>query len=158
MTLRPFGFLAFAAAAIAALALLGRAPATPSAPYAGKPEIVVATFASAWCSACKILEPKLASVAPQFAGEPVVFVDLDFTFGPRDAVKAEATRYRLDALYEAKKGATGFALVVDYDTGETLDALTMDFSEDALRAAIARALAVVSYTDETSRAPAAAGN
>lgn len=152
--MRPVGYFALAAAAIAGFALIGRAPAKSVSVYDGKPEIVVATFASAWCAACKILEPKLASVAPKFAGAPVAFVDLDFTFGPRDEIREKAARFGLEALYDANKGATGFALIVDHDTGEALDALTMGFSEDAMRAAIARAVALASYTDEGSVAPA----
>lgn len=145
---RSIALLAASAAVLCAFALTGRAPASSSAPYDGKPEIVAATFASAWCSACKVLEPTLAKVIPQVAGEPVAFVEFDFTFGPRDEVKAEAERYRLGDLYERNKGATGFTLLVDYETGEILDTLTMNFSEDAMRSAIARAVAIASYTDE----------
>lgn len=141
---------ALAAVAVAgAAALIARAPATgTSAPFSGKPEIVAATFASAWCSSCKVLQPKLAKVIPSFAGEPVAFVDLDFTFGPRAEIKALAERFAIGALYERNKGATGFTVLVDHDTGEILDTLTMNFSESAMRSAIARALSIASHTDD----------
>ena len=67
-------------------------------------------------------------------------------------MKAEAERYRLGDLYERNKGATGFTLLVDYETGEILDTLTMNFSEDAMRSAIARAVAIASYADEPTAA------
>lgn len=141
-----------AAALVAGLAFVNRSKAgSVEAAYAGKPEIIAATFASAWCPACKVLEPKLARVVPGFAGEPVAFVRFDFTFGPRDELKAEAGRYGLGDLYERNKGATGFTVLVDSDTGEIVDTLTMNFSEGAMRSAIARAIAVASHTDDEAR-------
>lgn len=150
---------AFALASIAAgLAFVNRSRAgSLDAAYEGEPEIVAATFASAWCPACKVLEPKLRKVIPGFAGKPVAFVEFDFTFGPREELKAEAERFGIGDLYERNKGATGFTVLVDADTGEIVDTLTMNFSEDAMRSAIARAIAVASYTDEESpKAPEAA--
>lgn len=138
----------------AAFFMFARTPATNAeAAYDGEPEVIAATFASAWCSACKILKPKLAKVIPGFKDEPVAFVEFDFTFGPRDEMKAEADKYGLGELYERNKGATGFTVLVDRDTGAVLDTLTMNFSEDAMRAAIAQAVAIASHTDETPAAP-----
>ena len=142
-------FTAFAVAAFMAV----RSPATSAdAPSHGKPEVIAATFASAWCSSCKVLMPKLAKVIPAFAKEPVAFVEFDFTFGPRDEIRAEADKFGIGALYERNKGATGFTVLVDADTGEILDTLTMNFSEDAMRSAIARAVAIASHTDNMSSA------
>lgn len=149
MNLRKIAPFAASILLIAGFAFVARAPATSaSAEGAGEPEIVAATFASAWCSACKVLKPKLAKVIPAFASEPVAFVEFDFTFGPRDEVKAEAERYGLADLYERNKGATGFTLLIDADTGEIVDTLTMNFSEAAMKSAIARAVAVASYTEQ----------
>lgn len=134
---------------IAGFAFVARAPAqNVGAPGAGEPEFVAATFASAWCSSCKVLKPKLAKIIPAFATEPVAFVEFDFTFGPGDEVKAEAERYGLADIYERNKGATGFTLLVDADTGEIVDTLTMNFSEGAMKSAIARAVAVAAYTEQ----------
>ena len=139
---------ALVAAFAGAFFMFARAPATNAeAASAGKPEVVAATFSSSWCSACKILKPKLAKVIPGFAKEPVAFIEFDFTFGPRAELETEAERYGLTELYERNKGATGFTVLVDSDTGEILDTLTMNFSEDAMRAAIAQAIAIASHTD-----------
>lgn len=151
MKSRQIAAYALAAAFAGAFFMFARTSATSAdAPGAGKPEIVAATFASSWCSACKVLKPKLARVIPGFKNDPVAFVEFDFTFGPRDEVRAEADKYGIGDLYERNKGATGFTVLVDYDTGEILDTLTMNFSEDAMRSAIARAVAIASYTDESA--------
>lgn len=151
MTRRSIVLGVFAAAFALAAFNATRSPATGvEAPFAGKPEIVAATFTSAWCSSCKVLEPKLAKVAPSFAGKPVAFVDLDFTFGPREELKDKAASFGLGELYERNKGATGFTVLVDYDTGEIIDTLTMNFSEDAMRSAIARAIAIATHTDKSA--------
>ncbi|MEZ5893455.1 MAG: hypothetical protein R3C58_10005 [Parvularculaceae bacterium] len=140
---------AFAALFVGALVFATRAPASgTAAPFDGEPEIIAATFASAWCPACRVLEPKLAKVIPEFSSEPVSFVEFDFTFGPRDELKQAAEAYRIGEIYERNKGATGFTILVDYDTGEILDTLTMNFSEAAMKAAIARAIVIAASTDE----------
>jgi thiol-disulfide isomerase/thioredoxin len=145
--------IALIAALVIGFALFGRAPATSAeAAYDGKPEVVAATFASSWCSSCKILKPKLAKVIPDFSSEPVTFIEFDFTFGPRDELKDEAEAFGLGDLYENNKGATGFTVLVDADTGEVLDTLTMNFSEAAMRSAIGRAIAIASHTDEPAEA------
>lgn len=147
---------ALAAAFAAAVIMTVKSPATSAdAPSHGKPEVIAATFASAWCSSCKILMPKLTKVIPSFAKEPVAFVEFDFTFGPRDEIRAEADKYGVGDLYERNKGATGFTVLVDADTGEILDTLTMNFSEDAMKSAIARAIAIASHTDQAAPAGAA---
>lgn len=157
MTLRRLALYALFIAVVSAFFLTGRAPArSVEAAYDGEPEIVAATFASAWCSSCKILKPTLAKVIPGFRGEPVAFIEFDFTFGPNDDIRAEAARYGIEDLYDRNKGATGFTVLVDYDTGEVLDTLTMNFSEGAMKSAIARAVMIASSTDDSAAAGAAA--
>ena len=129
-------------AGVAAFALFGRTSATDAKyVHAKKPEIIAATFSSAWCSACKILEPRLKAVVPEFADQPVKFVKLDFTLGQRGAVAQKAAREGLAHIYPDYKGATGFTLLVDADTGEIVDSLTVKHSQAAMRAAIAQAIA-----------------
>jgi thiol-disulfide isomerase/thioredoxin len=150
---RQIASIAVVAALVAGFALFGRTPATSAeAAFDGKPEIIAATFASSWCSSCKVLKPKLAKVIPGFSGEPVKFVEFDFTFGPRAELKEEADEYGLGELYARYKGATGFTVLVDADTGEVIDTLTMNFSAAAMRSAIARAIAIASHTDEAAEA------
>lgn len=136
-------FLGAFAAGIAVFAALGRTSATEAAyTFDGDPEIVAATFSSAWCSSCKILEPRLADVSPDFSEQPVKFVKLDFTFGERGEIAEQAAAEGLAHIYPQFKGATGFTLLVDADTGEIVDQLTINHSKDAMRAAIAQAVAI----------------
>ena len=129
-------------AGVALFSLFGRTSATDAEyAHAENPEIIAATFSSAWCSACKVLEPRLKAVIPDFADEPVKFVRLDFTLGQRGAVAEKAEAEGLAHIYPDYKGATGFTLLVDAETGEIVDSLTIKHSEAAMRAAIAQAVA-----------------
>ncbi|GJL92556.1 thioredoxin domain-containing protein [Hyphococcus sp.] len=149
-----FLFPAIVVFGIAIFAFTGRTTAS-GADYRleREPEIVAVTFASAWCSSCKILQPRLAEVIPDFADKPVKFVELDFTFGQRGAVEEKARAEGLAEIYPRFKGATGFTLLVDHKTGEIIDTLTMNHSKPAMRAALAQALAVAELNGE---APVAA--
>lgn len=142
-----FIFPAILVLGVMAFAVSGRTSAT-GADYAlaREPELIAVTFASAWCSSCKILEPRLASVIPDFADKPVKFIELDFTFGQRGELEQQARAEGLADIYPRFKGATGFTLLVDKDTGEIIDTLTIDYSKQAMRAALARALALAMQT------------
>jgi thiol-disulfide isomerase/thioredoxin len=145
---KKFLFPAVVVIGVGAFAMTGRTAATDADYTLGrKPEVVAVTFASAWCTACKILQPRLAEVIPGFAGEPVKFVDLDFTFGQRGEVEDKAAAEGLAEIYPRFKGATGFTLLIDRDTGEIIDSLTIDHSKSAMRAAIAQALALAARTE-----------
>ncbi len=138
-------FFAVLALGVVLFAAFGRTSATDADySYTEKPEIIAATFSSAWCSSCKILEPRLKALVPDFADQPVKFVKLDFTLGQRGAVAEKATREGLGHIYPQYKGATGFTLLVDADSGEIVDSLTIRHSEKAMRAAIAQAIATAS--------------
>lgn len=140
--LKPFVFPIVAAAGVVIFAALGRTSATDAEyVFSGEPEVIAATFSSAWCSTCKILEPRLKDVVPEFANQPVKFVKLDFTFGQRGDVQELAEQEGLGEIYPQYKGATGFTLLVDAETGEIIDSLTINHSKQAMRAAIAQAVA-----------------
>lgn len=117
------------------------------------PRIVAATFSSAWCAPCKIIEPRLDAVADTLAQEPVAFVALDFTFGQRKEHEAIARDYGFSSAYEQYKGSTGFVLLLDAGNGEVIDVLTKKYSKAAMRAAIARALALSARDAQPSREP-----
>ena len=147
--MKSFLFPAIVLAGAAAFALSGRTAATDAEYlYPGEPEVVAATFASAWCSSCKILIPRLSEVIPDFADRPVKFVELDFTFGERGPIEETAEAEGLGALYPRFKGATGFTLLVDRDSGEIIDTLTINHSATAMRAAIDQAIAVAGRVDD----------
>lgn len=138
-------FVFVLAVGVALFAAFGRTSATDAEySYVEAPEIIAATFSSAWCSSCKILEPRLEALVPEFTDQPVKFVKLDFTLGQRGAVAKKATREGLGDIYPQYKGATGFTLLVDAETGEIIDSLTIKHSEQAMRAAIAQAITIAS--------------
>jgi thiol-disulfide isomerase/thioredoxin len=125
-------------AAAGAVVLARHRAATPE--FHGKAEIIAATFSSAWCASCRILEPRLAKAIPAFAGKPVKFVDFDLTFGERPELKAAADADGIGDVYDRYAKATGFTVLIDADTGEVVDVITAAYSKDAIRAAVALAL------------------
>lgn len=139
---RKAAIVAAAVMLVPAAAVVGVKMRTPhvSAAYSGAPELIAASFVSAWCASCKILEPRLAKVMPNFAGSPVKFEELDFTFGatPQLAERAAADGYAV--VYSRYAGATGFTLLIDRESGEVLDKLTMSDTEQTIRARIDSAL------------------
>lgn len=141
-------------AGLAIFAFSGRNSATGAEyTFQGAPEVVAATFSSAWCSSCKILEPRLADVIPDFKDKPVKFVKLDFTLGQRDEIEDQAAAEGLEDIYPRFKGATGFTLLVDADTGEIIDMLTINHSKSAMRAAIAQSVALASQANVETDTP-----
>lgn len=123
--------------------MYGRAPATSAEQtFTGEPEVVAVTFASAWCSACKIVKPRVVSVMDDFSNSPVKFVELDFTFGQRTEIREIAVENGFTLLYDKLAGSTGFTVLVDRDTGGIIDTLSVNHNEEAMRQAIDRALTV----------------
>lgn len=105
--------------------------------------IIVAMFYSGFCSACRVLDPKIDAIKPEFADRPVTFLTFDQTFsalGGRDARTDLAAEYGISQIWDQNKGKQGFAIVADPATGRALDVLTMRNSEDDIRAAIDAAL------------------
>jgi thiol-disulfide isomerase/thioredoxin len=131
-------------AGAAGFALYARTPAaSASAAVSGEPELIAATFNSQWCSACKILKPRLLKVMHDFADAPVKFVEYDLTFGP-DRPRAAAAADGLASVYERFSTATGYTLLIDAQTGAIVDRLTVNHSAADMRRIIAARLAEAS--------------
>ena len=124
--------------AVAAAVITGFAVFRPAAPIEGSetPLVTAAMFYSDWCASCRILEPKLKTVRPDYADKPVRFVKYDFTLGPRPAHRQTAEEEGMSKLYEEHKGGTGFMVLIDRNDGELLDVVTMRYSEDEIRNAL----------------------
>ncbi|MEX0643947.1 MAG: hypothetical protein WD076_01450 [Parvularculaceae bacterium] len=140
---RRAGRYLFLIAAVTAVIFVarGRAPSSSETHFAGKPELIAATFSSAWCSSCMILKPRLAKAIPALAGKPVKFVEYDFTFGERPELKSAAEADGLAAVYDRYAGSAGFTLLINADTGAIIEILTINYSAKAMRSAIGAALA-----------------
>ncbi len=138
--LSPIAAIAVLSAA-AAFALYARAPITSAANgFEGEPEVIAATFNAQWCSACKVLKPRLMKVMREFEGRPVRFVEYDLTFGDSERLREAATADGLASVYDRFSGATGYALIVDAETFDIVDMLTIRHSRDAMRRAIEAAI------------------
>ena len=120
--------------------LLGLALAVAST-AAEPPKVVGVLFHADWCSSCKALAPKLAAVKPDFAGQPVLFTQVDFT---DDSTRAQADLLaawlELGPAYAEQGRKTGFMLLLDGRTRRVLGRLTKTQGEEELRATIAQAL------------------
>ena len=142
----PFAFLAaFAVALFFAVRPVAQ-DVTQSAK--GEPQLIAATFASAFCPACRVLKPKLARVTPAFTDAPIEFVEFDYTTGNEKALRAKADALGIRAIYDAANGATGYTVLIDAQTGAVLDTLTQKFSEGAMKSAISRAVDIATRTDQ----------
>jgi thiol-disulfide isomerase/thioredoxin len=130
-------------AAAAALAWSARPQlARIDAAGAGEPALTVATFSSAFCSACRILKPRLAEIIDDFADAPVRFIEYDFTLSKPEGLAARADSDGLASAFVRFAPATGFALLVERETGEIIGMLTINHSRDEMRDAIDNALAL----------------
>lgn len=86
-----------------------------------------------WCGKCKVMNPKMDNVMPEFIGEDILFVKFNMTndFTIQQAGKL-AARMNLSSLFEEHKGSTGYMVLVNAETGEVLHTLQSDLSEGEL--------------------------
>lgn len=94
-----------------------------------------------WCGKCKVMNPKMDNVMPEFKGDDILFVKFNMTddFTIQQAGKL-AERMNLSTLFEENKGSTGYMVLVNADTGEVLHTLQSDQSEEELIRDIRRTL------------------
>ncbi|PWE17516.1 thiol reductase thioredoxin [Marinicauda salina] len=113
-----------------------------------EPRLVAATFRSAWCGACRILEPRIDAVEPRFAERPVEFVRFDFTWGRREGLREQAAAAGVAEIYDRHAGGTGYMLLIDREAGDVLAMITIRHGETDIAAAIERALAIIDQRAE----------
>lgn len=83
-----------------------------------------------WCGKCRVLNPKLNSVMPEFMGEDILFLKFNMTDEftiHQSAFLAE--RLNLASLFEEYRGQTGFMVLLNAKTGEQLHTLRSDQTE-----------------------------
>ncbi len=116
--------------------------APASGETADDPKAVALLFYADWCGSCEVLDPKLDEAKAAVADEPVLFVTLDHT---DEATSRQAAMLvnamGLREVYAPHAGRTGFVLLVDRKTNETITRITRDSSEDEIEATLRSAVA-----------------
>lgn len=102
------------------------------------PALIGVKMDAEWCPKCKVMNPKLDEVMPEFQGEEILFVKFnmtdDFTI---HQTRLLANRLGLSELFEEHKGQTGYMVVVDAKTNEVVKRLNSNLSEEELKNEIA---------------------
>lgn len=109
----------------------------------GEPRLVAALFRSGWCGACRVLEPRVEDVRREYDSADIDWVRLDFTWGERGGVRDIAVAEGIAPLYDRLAGRTGFLVLMDRETGQVFEIVTMDYGRDRIREALERWLVVM---------------
>lgn len=110
----------------------------------GRANLVGATFYSAWCSSCAVLDPKLRDVVPDFDGRAVEFTKFDFSIGQPDNLTDKAEALGIAQVYVENKGRTGFMALIDRRDQRVVTIISMRDSKDDIRNKIEAAIKTVS--------------
>ena len=112
---------------------------------AGQPKFYAILFYADWCPSCKVLDPVLerARAKAELDQKPVLFVRFDLTNANTKAQSALlAERLGLSDILENNAGKTGYAMLVNANTGAPVSTFTRQMSDDAIGMAIKVALAL----------------
>ncbi len=120
----------------AALAIFAIAPQTANAQCdveeKSETKLVAAVFHADYCGACKKMKPEVAALQPKLEGKNVEWVDFDFTTAETKAEsKKKAEKLGISELY-ADNQATGFVLLIDSESKETVAKLTSNQTSDEM--------------------------
>lgn len=111
--------------------------------------VVAAMFFSNFCASCRVLDPRINAVLPEYADTPLDFVKLDQTLsmvrGGRIQALAEA--HGIEDVYAELKGGTGFVALIDPRDQQVIEIVTVRYREDDIRDAFDRAIAVVAHRE-----------
>ncbi len=120
----------------AAIAIFAMAPSNANAQCGddekSETKLQAFVFTSDHCGACKKLKPEVMALQPKLEGKNVEWVMFDFTSdATKTASKAKAKELGVSDIYN-KNQATGFVLLVDADSKETLATLTSRQTSDEM--------------------------
>jgi len=107
-----------------------------------RPRLVAAMFRSSWCSACRILEPRVDDVREAYEDAPMEFVRFDFTLGRRGSLREKAEEAGIADLFDELEGRTGFLVLMDRETGQVFEIITTNYNREHIAEAFDRWLAV----------------
>ncbi len=105
--------------------------------------VVAAMFFSNFCASCKILDPKITAVRPEFLERPIDFVKFNQSYSALNAgeLRAIAEAHGIPEIYDTYAGQTGFMVLVDPESQGIIEIVTVGYSESDIRRALERALA-----------------
>ncbi len=117
---------------------------TVAAEASGEPRLVAAMFRSSWCGACRILEPRIEDVREDLGETAAVdWVRFNFTWGERDSVRDLAVEEGIEDVYDQFAGGTGFLVLMDRETGQVFEIVTMQYGRAEIREAVERWMIVI---------------
>ena len=119
---------------------LGTVSAEQGSGDANETKLYAVKFHADYCGSCKALTPSLEKLHTKLDGDGVEFVKFDFT---SDVSKGKsekmAKKLGLDDIYSSNQG-TGYVLLVDADSKETVGKLTSRQSVDDMYKSIKKNL------------------
>jgi len=123
--------------ALSALVLSGLA-GSAHAQMQPQPVMKIVKFRAEWCGPCKIMEPALDRALQSLGDPSLQLINIDTT----NAVTSEAAAYTafnsdIVQQYNQWLGLTGFAVMIDADTKNTLGCINMTYSADLMATHIA---------------------
>lgn len=123
--------------AIAAGALALLASSAQSQNYT-QPQMLVVKFRADWCGPCKIMEPSLDQALRSLNDPSIRLVSIDTTNGATSQVAAHnAFDANVVKQYNQWLGITGFAVMIDADTKNTLGCVNMTYDAQMMATHIA---------------------
>lgn len=112
-----------------------------------KPKLLGIMMHAEWCPSCKVLEPKLEEVKPEFKDEGVLFIEFDMTNEfTMQQTQLLARLINLEDVFNENAGKTGYMLLIDPETGRQLGKLTWNKSKEKLINEIRSALTSIPTT------------
>ncbi len=131
-------FLAFAVTMMAILPMTS-SHADKMAEKSSDATLYAVAFHADWCGSCKTLGPNVIKARGQadLDNQNVLFVKLDLTDkATRSQAELMANALGLGDFYKENNGKTGFVLLVNSKTGETVGKLTKDMSSGDIKTKI----------------------
>lgn len=101
-------------------------------------EMLVVKFRADWCGPCHIMEPSLDNALRSLNDPSLRLLSIDTTNGAT-SIAAAHTAFDADIVsqYNQWLGVTGFAVIIDADTKNTLGCVNMTYSPDMMATHIA---------------------
>lgn len=116
----------------AGAALFGMS-APMSANAANNPDMYVVVFRADWCGPCRILEPQLKQALNSLRDPGLEYVEIDITNPGRSEIGAHrAFDRQIVPQYNKWLGVTGFAVMIDADTKNTLGCVNIEYDAGSM--------------------------